>query len=199
MAQVQWNERFAEAEFAYGREPNDFLREAAGLLPPGPVLCLAEGQGRNAVHLAGLGHEVEAVDLSGVGLARARDLARERGVSIRTTEADLRDYDLGLEAWSGIVILFCHLPAEVRREVHGRIPAALRSGGALILESYTPRQLAFNTGGPRDRERLCHLGELQEDFPGLVWEVAREVDRELHEGKYHDGLGAVVQLVGRKA
>jgi SAM-dependent methyltransferase len=198
MAQVNWNERFGEEDFAYGREPNEFLFEASGGIPPGPVLCLAEGQGRNAVYLATLGHEVEAVDQSAVGQARARDLARERGVDIGTTVADLKDFDLGLAAWSGIILFFCHLPPDLRRRIHGRVPAALRPGGALILEAYTPRQIGFNTGGPRDPERLCHLEELQADFPGLTWEVAREVDRVLREGKYHDGLGAVVQLVGRK-
>lgn len=198
MSAFRWNDRFAEAEFAYGREPNDFLRESAGAIPPGPVLCLAEGQGRNAVYLAGLGHEVEAVDLSDVGLARARELAAERGVAIRTTVADLMDFDMGRGAWSGIVSIFCHLPEPVRQAVHGRIAAALSPGGVLILEAYTPRQLAYGTGGPRERERLCHLEHLKEDFQGLVWETAREVDREVQEGPYHHGMGAVVQLLGRK-
>lgn len=199
MAGPPWNERFAEPEFAYGREPNDFLRESAAAIPPGPVLCLAEGQGRNAVFLAGLGHPVEAVDLSEVGLARARALAAEKGVAIRTTLADLLDFDMGQAAWSGIVSIFCHLPGPVRRAVHGRVAAALAPGGVLILEAYTPRQIAFGTGGPREAELLCHLDPLQETFQGLEWDIAREVDREVREGRYHNGMAAVVQLLGRKS
>jgi SAM-dependent methyltransferase len=197
MSAFRWNDRFAEADFAYGREPNDFLRESAGAIPPGPVLCLAEGQGRNAVYLAGLGHDVEAVDLSEVGLARARELAAERGVAIRTTVADLMDFDMGRGVWSGIVSIFCHLPEPVRQAVHGRIAAALAPGGVLILEAYTPRQIALGTGGPRELELLCHLDALQRHLPGLVWETAREVDREIHEGRYHNGRSAVAQLLGR--
>jgi SAM-dependent methyltransferase len=198
MSEYQWNDRFAEADFAYGREPNDFLRESAAAIPPGPVLCLAEGQCRNSVFLAARGHQVEAVDLSEVGLARARELAAERRVAIRTTVADLEALDMGQDAWSGIVSIFCHLPEAARRAVHTRIPGALAPGGVLILEAYTPRQLAYGTGGPRERERLCHLEHLKEDFQGLVWETAREVDREVQEGPYHHGMGAVVQLLGRK-
>lgn len=193
-----WNERYAEPGFAYGREPNDFLREQAGTIPAGPVLCLAEGQGRNAVHLAGLGHEVEAVDLSEVGLARARDLARERGVTLRTTQADLQDFELGQGAWSGIVLIFCHLPPGLRRKVHARVPPALAPGGVLVLEAYTTRQLEFRTGGPGDPALLYRLEDLRDDFQGLEWEVAREVDRVVREGAHHDGMGAVVQMVGRR-
>jgi SAM-dependent methyltransferase len=141
---------------------------------------------------------VEAVDLSEVGLARARELAAEKGVAIRTTVADLMDFDMGQGAWSGIVSIFCHLPEPVRQAVHGRIAAALAPGGVLILEAYTPRQIAFGTGGPREPELLCHLDPLQRHLPGLAWETAREVDREVHEGRYHNGLAAVVQLLGRK-
>jgi len=134
-----------------------------------------------------------------VGLARARELAAERGVALRTTLADLMDFDMGRAAWSGIVSIFCHLPGPVRRAAHGRIAAALAPGGVLILEAYTPRQIALGTGGPREPELLCHLDELQRSLPGLAWEIAREVDREIHEGRYHNGVSAVVQLLGRRA
>ncbi len=47
-----WDQRYREHDFAYGQEANDFLQQQAGLIPPGAVLCLAEGDGRNAVFLA---------------------------------------------------------------------------------------------------------------------------------------------------
>jgi SAM-dependent methyltransferase len=97
-----WNERYAEAFASYGTEPNDFLKQVAERIPSGPVLCLAEGEGRNAVFLAQRGHDVTAVDLSEVGLANAARLAAERGVSIRTVVANLDDYDLGAGRWSAM-------------------------------------------------------------------------------------------------
>src|SRR6185312_10127913 len=98
-----WNERYSAPAFAYGTEPNDFLRSVADRIPPGPVLCLAEGQGRNAVYLASLGHDVLAVDQSAVGLTRARELAASRGVEISTEAADLETYRIEPSKWSGIV------------------------------------------------------------------------------------------------
>jgi SAM-dependent methyltransferase len=193
-----WDRRYQEPEWAYGTEPNDFLKAEAGRIPPGDVLCLAEGQGRNAVYLAGLGYRVEAVDQSAAGLARIAILAAKRGVRVQTRKADLAEFDLGRERWQGIVSIFLHLPMPLRRDLHRRAVEALAPGGVLLMEAYGPDQIALGTGGPRDPERLCRLGDLQEDFRGLDWLVARELRRDVREGKYHSGLGAVIQILGRK-
>lgn len=55
-----WDKRYGGETFAYGTQPNDFLRAQASLLPVGDTLSLGEGEGRNAVFLAGLGHKVLA-------------------------------------------------------------------------------------------------------------------------------------------
>lgn len=193
-----WDERYAEPGFAYGTEPNDFLVQAAHHIPPGPVLCLAEGQGRNAVFLAGLGHPVTAVDQSAVGLSKARQLATERGVHIETEVADLADFDLGDGRWAGIVSIFCHLPPDLRRKVYAAAVRALVPGGVLVLEAYTPAQLTHRTGGPQVIELLASQATLQAELAGLEWLEAREIERDIHEGPYHNGRSAVVQLVGRR-
>lgn len=195
---IDWNERFAEAEHAYGTEPNDFLREWVGRVPAGKVLCLAEGQGRNAVYMAEQGYEVRAVDASDVGLTRARELAAERGVSIGTCHADLNDFVIEPGHWQGIVSVFCHLPADLRRRVHADVVNGLAPGGVLILEAYTPAQIALNTGGPRDASLCMQLDELREELDGLRILHALETEREIVEGKYHHGIGAVVQVVAVK-
>lgn len=141
--------RYSEPGFAYGTQPSDFLRDQAGLLPVGDALCLAEGEGRNAVHLASLGHSVTAQDISPVGLAKAAELASERSVALRTLCCDLADFDPAPESVDLVVAIWMHLPPELRAQVHGKAVACLRPGGHLILEAYTPRQLAFGTGGPR--------------------------------------------------
>lgn len=199
MNRPDFDDRYAEPGWAYGAEPNDFLREMAPRLPPGPVLCLGEGQGRNAVHLAQLGHEVTAVDLSGVGLARAQALAGMRGVRLTTVQADLATFEMGCEKWSGIVSIFCHLPSSIRRTVHRRIPGALGPGAILLLESYGPAQLGRGTGGPKDPDYLPSLDELAEDLEPLQLVVAQAIEREIHEGPYHHGLGSVVQIAARSA
>ena len=193
-----WDERYTEPEFTYGTEPNDFLREMAPRIPAGPVLGLGEGQGRNAVFLAGQGHAVTAVDQSAVGLARARELAASQGVALSTVVADLADFDPGPGPWSGIISIFCHVPSALRRRLYPRCTEALAPGGVLILESYTPDQLAHGTGGPKEPDLLTTLAELRELLRGLDLEVARETVRDIHEGPYHHGPGAVVQVVARK-
>lgn len=194
-----WDERYAEVEFAYGTQPNDFLAENAGQIPAGPVLCLGDGQGRNGVFLATQGHAVLAVDQSAVGLARARALAASRGVSIETEVADLADFDLGTGRWVGIVSIFCHLPSALRKRVHAAAVTALQPGGVFVLEAYSPEQLARGTGGPQSPDMVATLAELQAELTGLAWQHGVTLEREVHEGRYHNGLSTVVQLIGRKA
>lgn len=195
---MDWDARYSEPGYAYGTEPNDFLREVAGRIPPGPVLCVAEGEGRNAVWLAGRGHDVVAVDNSGVGLAKAARLAASRGVTVRTIVADLAEFAIEPGAWAGIVAIFAHLPPPVRARLHRAAVAGLRPGGAFVLEAYTPRQLEFGTGGPPALELLMSLTDLRAELAGLELVIAREVERDVVEGRYHTGRAAVVQVLGKR-
>ncbi|MFO0796126.1 MAG: class I SAM-dependent methyltransferase [Gemmataceae bacterium] len=191
-----WNERYAQPGFAYGTEPNEFLVSAAGGIPVGPVLSLGEGEGRNAAYLAGLGHRVVAVDQSEVGLAKARQLAEGRGLSLETVCADLAEFAIEPGEWAGIVSIFCHLPRRVRAPLYARAVRGLRPGGVLVLEAYTPAQLGRGTGGPGDADLLVTLSDLAEELAGLEFVHALELDREVREGSYHTGVASVVQVVG---
>lgn len=195
MSGTMWDERFSKPGYAYGTEPNGHLSSVAGRIPPGRVLCIGEGEGRNSTWLAGRGHEVTAVDASSVGLEKARALAAERGVTIETVHADLAGFHIEPGAWDGIVSIFCHLPPEVRRTVHRRCAEGLRPGGAFVLEGFTERQLRNDTGGPKSPEMMMSLAGLREELPGLRFEVGREADRMSHNGPYHDGMVAVVQVL----
>ena len=194
----QWDERYAEPEFAYGTEPNGFLAAVACQIPPGPVLCLAEGQGRNAVYLAQRGHAVTAVDQSAVGLSRAAELAARASVTIECVAADLADFDIAPGAWAGIISIWAHLPAALRAAVHRRAVAGLRPGGVFILEAYSPRQLSFGTGGPRDAALLVPRSALEDELAGLEFVLAQDAEREVVEGRYHRGAAAVVQVLARR-
>ena len=193
-----WNERYSEPGFAYGTEPNAFLASIANKIPKGKVLSLGEGEGRNAVYLAGLGYDVTAVDSSDVGLAKTRQLAADRGVKITTIVADLKDFQIEAEAWAGIISIFCHLPTAVRVPLYRRVVSGLKPGGVLVLESYTPKQLLHGTGGPTDVDRLLTLAKLQQELSGLQLVHAFEVERDVQEGKYHAGRSSVVQLIAAK-
>ena len=195
-----WDERYKQETPVYGEAPNDFLVEQVTLLRPGTCLCLAEGQGRNAVWLAEQSFAVTAVDQSFVGMDKARAFAKARGVPLVTTVADLANYDLGHERWDNIVSIFGHLPSDLRRDVHRRLIDALRPGGVFLLEAYTPDQLATNgVGGPSDLDMLPTAEQLSAELAGLETLLAREITREVNEGEYHKVSSAVVQFVARKA
>jgi 2-polyprenyl-3-methyl-5-hydroxy-6-metoxy-1,4-benzoquinol methylase len=194
-----WDERYGSDEFVYGTEPNTFLAEVAARLPKGgQVLCLGEGEGRNAVWLAKQGFQVTGIDASAVGLAKAARWAAEQGVTIETVHANLVDADLGESRWDGVVSIFCHLPPALRKQVHRQVVRALRPGGVLLLEAYTPRQLEFGTGGPPNAEMMMDLVSLGDELSGLSIEHGSELVREVHEGRFHFGTGAVVQLIASK-
>lgn len=193
-----WDEKYSTEDYIYGKEPNRFLEDCAGELPPGDVLSLAEGEGRNAVYLASLGFRVTAVDHSQVGLDKAQRLATDKGVEIDAICADLADYELGHERWDAIVSIFGHLPPDVRRKVYARIPGALKPGGILLLEAYTPEQMGRGTGGPRSVDLLVTADMLREELAGLQFLRLEELEREVIEGRGHTGPASVVQLIARK-
>lgn len=194
-----WDERYRAADgYVFGTEPNDFLAAHAASIPSGPVLCLGEGEGRNAVFLAGRGRAVTAVDQSAVGLAKARRLAAARGVALTTVAADLAAFTVEPGAWAGIVAIFLHLPAPLRRKVAAQVVAGLRPGGVFVSEVYSPAQLAFGTGGPKDPLLLVPLADYCAELAGLELLVARECERDVIEGAGHTGRASVVQILARR-
>jgi SAM-dependent methyltransferase len=191
-----WDERYSQAGFVYETEPNEFLASAAGRIPTGPVLSLGEGEGRNAAFLASLGHRVVAVDQSEVGLAKARQLAAGRGLTVETVRADLAEFSIEPGAWAGIVSVFCHLPHRIRAPLYAKVVQGLVPGGVLVLEAYTPNQIGRGTGGPQDPDMLASLSVLTEELAGLEFIHAREFERDVREGSYHTGVASVVQVIG---
>ena len=194
-----WDERYSADTYAYGTEPNVFLRSMLDRLPEGRVLCLGEGEGRNATWLALKGREVTAVDSSEVGLRKAQRLAQSRGVDITTVHADLKDFPIEHGGWDAIVSIFCHVPPPLRRDMHRRCAVGLKPGGMFLLEAYTPAQLAYGTGGPPNAELMMDLESLSAELEGLEFVYAKELIRDVHEGSYHDGPGAVVQLLAKRS
>lgn len=192
-----WNLRYSENGFAYGTEANDFLRTQT-FSEGGKILCLAEGEGRNAVYLAEQGYEVTAIDMAYEGIEKTRDLAQMKNVSVKTICANLVEYEIAAEHWDGIVVIFGHFPEAVRKCVHGALYEALKKGGKLVMEAYSKDQLKFKTGGPMDENLLYSVEEISEDLSAFEDLEIKQIEREIHEGKYHNGLSSVIQIVAHK-
>jgi len=198
-----WEERYGTEEYAYGKQANDFLVEQLDKIPLNNtgsrrVLCLAEGEGRNAVYLAKQGYDIVAVDASSAGMQKAQRLALDNGVTIKTVVSDLAEFEIEPESYDAVVSIFCHLPLELRQKIHAQVVKSLRPGGVFLLEAYTPDQLKFKTGGPPVAELTMKLDDLLDEIQGLDVISAIEKEREVIEGLYHTGMGAVVQLVAKK-
>lgn len=193
-----WDERFSSDDYFYGTEPNTFLRESVSDLRPGSVLCLAEGEGRNAVFLAQQGFSVTAVDSSRAGRDKAMKLANRAGVTITYEVLDLAEYEFMPQAWDNIVSIFCHLPAPLRQRVHEAVPGSLKPNGCLLIEGYSKEQLHRDTGGPKDSNMLFSVAELNTEIAGLNWQRLEHCQRDVVEGIGHTGEADVVQGIGMK-
>ncbi|TCI24297.1 class I SAM-dependent methyltransferase [Exiguobacterium sp. SH5S4] len=194
-----WDQRFDTDEYVYGEEPNEFVKQQAHLFKKGmTVLAIAEGEGRNAVWLAEQGLHVEMWDYSQVGLDKATRLAERRGVTLQTRLVDLAEANWPEQAYDVVLCIYGHFPKEVKAAVFTGIERALKPGGYFVTEVYSEEQLAYGTGGPKEKALLytthdfssftdslntCHL------FEGVV---------ERHEGKLHQGTSAIIQYIGQK-
>ncbi|MGV3518748.1 class I SAM-dependent methyltransferase [Luteitalea sp.] len=114
----------------FSTEPTRLLVEAVDALKPGRALDVAMGQGRNALFLAQRGWHVTGFDVSAVGLAKAREAASARGLSIDAVHASDEEFDFGRERWDLIAILYA---LEKRSVVRAR--SALRPGGLVVVEA----------------------------------------------------------------
>lgn len=200
MSKTFWDERYAENGFAYGTEPNVYLQSMVQHLSPGQrVLVIGDGEGRNGVWLATQGLNVVAVDQSNIGLEKAQRLATEKAVSIETVCADLTSWQWPENEYDAVVIIYVHFSPEVRELLHKKVIACLKPGGQLIMESFTPEQLNFSSGGPPVLEMLYTAEMMRNDFNGLDIIQLEECVTELQEGKYHCGEGAVLRLFAKKS
>jgi SAM-dependent methyltransferase len=194
-----WNTRYAEQEFAYGTEPNRFLREQLPLLTPGAILFPAEGEGRNAVFAAGLGWTVTAFDQSLEGKSKALALAARKGVTIDYTVAPWDSFQSERSRFDAAALIFVHMPEHQRALFHHRVLDLLKPGGVLLLEGFSKDQLQNSSGGPKDAPLLFSVEMLQKDFgQGMDLTLLEQHEYELKEGTYHNGTASVVRMVGRK-
>ncbi len=191
-----WDDKYAAERYYYGTEPNELVRDAIAGLPTGRALFLAEGEGRNAVHAASLGHEVVAVDSSAEGRRKALALAAERGVTLTYLLGDVEVTDWDDAPYDLAVLCFFHNAPAARARIHARVAAALRPGGRLVVVAFAKEQFGRGTGGPRDLELLQDLTEVCGDFPGVTWERTERLEVVQREGPGHDGAASVNLLVG---
>lgn len=195
-----WNQRFDREDYLFGTAPNRFLVSQAARFAKGQkVLSVADGEGRNSVWLAEQGLAVDAVEISPVAVEKAERLAARRGVAPRFHVASVLDWDFGNERYDAVAAIFIQFASPPERALlFQRIAAAIRSGGLLVMQGYTPKQLEYKTGGPPHVENMYTAELLAQSFGQFEFLHLVEHEDTLDEGSGHSGRSALIDLVARK-
>ncbi len=193
-----WNERYAEKSFIYGKAPNEFFKQEIDQLAPGTLLLPCEGEGRNAVYAAAKKWKVDAFDQSEAGKEKCLKLAAENNTIINYQVADALAFDYGENKYDAIALIYAHFPVEIRKQVHDKCIKALKPGGTLLLEAFTPLQLQHTSGGPENEEMLYTVAMLTDDFRDLHITAVNNVKTRLNEGAYHQGEADIIRLIAKK-
>lgn len=199
----KWDERYKEAEYAYGKEPNLFFKEWLQKMEAGSILMPADGEGRNGVYAATLGWEVTSFDWSIEGQSKALQLALENKVTKQYIVGDLENLQFATESFDAIGLIYAHFSAEKKSVVHKKLSAFLSRGGIIIFEAFSKKHLDYKqldpgVGGPEDIDMLYSLEEIKADFDKYDILLLEEAVITLKEGNYHNGKGSVIRFVGRK-
>jgi len=199
----RWNDRYGKKEFAYGEQPNNYLKEQLEKLAIGSILFPAEGEGRNAVFAAKLGWKVLAFDISLEGKNKAVRLAETNKVTIDYQVGELQALNYNAEQFDAIALIYAHFPADIKSLYHKTVDKYLRKDGVVIFEAFSKRHLDYiakneKVGGPKDIAMLFSLDEVKSDFANYEIIELTEKEIELSEGLFHNGKGSVIRFVGRK-
>jgi len=196
----RWEDRYRVPDYVFGTEPNYFLVSCKALLPrSGKALAVADGEGRNGIWLAEQGLEVLSLDFSPSAQEKARALAKQRGVTLTIAQADVHTWDYPEAAFDVVVEIFTQFSTpDERAKKWAGMRKALKRGGLLIIQGYTPKQLQYGTGGPKQVENLYTRAMLEEAFRDFRDMKIVEEEIEIYEGTSHGGMSAVINLTARK-
>ena len=192
-----WNERYADASYAYGTAPNDFFRQFIEGKKAGKVLLPAEGEGRNAVFAASLGWDVKAFDYSDEGRNKALSLASAKNVTIDYMVSDVNEYVYSND-YDLVTLIFTHFDPPTRSVLIAKLVSCLKPGGYLLMEVFSKKQLGMPSGGPKIPELLYSMDELRSNLSGLNILLLEEIQTVLDEGPFHQGPAEVVRVIARK-
>jgi SAM-dependent methyltransferase len=195
-----WNKRYDQSGFLFGTEPNAYLASHLELFIAGKsALAVADGEGRNSVWLARQGLNVDAFDISPVGVEKAKDLAKASGVAVNFNVCDCDSWAWKPHAYDYVIAIFVQFAdPDMRQRLFANMIKTLKPGGVLILQGYTPKQLDYKTGGPPCADHLYTDSLLQSAFRDLEIIELRSYEAEITEGEQHRGLSALIGMVARK-
>ncbi len=195
-----WDGKFSREGYLYGFKPNAFIASQEDLISAdSDILCLGEGEGRNAVYLASKGHRVTALDASPIGMSKALKHAEKEGVQIIPQLIDLEQWE-PQQHYDAIVTSYLHLEEPLRTQAFQQAIKTLKPGGYFIGEFFSTKQMPRSSGGPKKEELLYTLESLKNifDLPQCRIEYLQECEVPLDEGKGHQGDALVIRVIVQK-
>ena len=195
-----WDARFSTEDYIFGTAPNAWLAQHRDLLPAGGrVLAVADGEGRNSVWLAQQGMQVDAFDISPVGVAKANKLAQQANVAVNYQACGADNFDWKPETYDAVVAVFIQFAApDARARLFAHMKSALKPDGLILLQGYTPKQLDYKTGGPPNLDHLYTEALLRDAFGDMTILELHAYEAVLREGTQHSGQSALIGLVAHK-
>jgi hypothetical protein len=198
-----WDERYRNSEYVYGESPNLYFQGKLDSLKPGKILLPADGEGRNGVYASTKGWDVHCFDQSKEGQSKALRLAEKKAVRIKYDVCDFSEFQTDVLSFDCIALIYVHFPLDVQISYHNRLLEYLKTGGYIVLEAFHKDHLEYqknnpNIGGPKDPSMLYSLSHLEKFFPGLKILEQYEVEVNLSEGQFHQGLARVLRFFAQK-
>lgn len=198
-----WNKRYNEKTYAYGKEPNVFLKEQLDKLSVGKLLLPAEGEGRNALYATQQKWNVKAIDFSESAKEKTLKLFKAHELSLDYEVGDLLEIELPKNEYDTIALIYAHFPTLIQTDIYRKLIASLKTGGTIILEGFSKKHLLYqeqnpNVGGPKNEDMLFSKEKINQQFTGFAIQKLEEKEVELAEGLYHQGLASVIRFVGVK-
>jgi len=195
--QIFWNGKFSKADYFYGTKANQFLASKIELFKNHKkLLCLGEGEGRNAIFFAQNGFEVSAIDASDVGLLKLDTRSKEENLEIKTFCMDLNFWKAD-EKYDVIVASYLHMYKDERENLFKKIENSLNFDGYFVGEFFSTKQLTYNSGGPKDLDLLYSIEDFLNHFILCKKNISEEIVT-LDEGIGHQGEACVIRVVIQK-
>jgi SAM-dependent methyltransferase len=195
MDAASWDERYAASDLVWSVGPNAFVVEQVGGLTPARAIDLAGGEGRNAIWLAEQGWDAELVEFSAVALEKAAAIAHQRGLTLRTTLADVTAAP-ELDPAELVLVCYLQLTSEPLAAALRHAATLVAPGGTLLIIAHERDNLAHGYGGPPDEAYLPTVADVLDaiDGEGLRVEHAGQVRRNVET---EDGPREAIDLLVR--
>ena len=196
---MDWDERYSIDEYLFGQKSAQaLLRNEEYLVPCGETLLIADGEGRNSVYLAKNGFKVTSSDSSLVAQQKAKTLADIHDVKVNFKLEDFFDIDWSKKQYDNIIgICFQFIPPELIEEAFMGLRSATKKGGTILIHGYTPEQIHYGTGGPKDVSLMYTEATFAHSFTNSEIHLLEKYEATISEGPGHNGKSAMIDFVAK--